>query len=313
MFQFKVILVLLFILTKTMCFCQNKILVSHKIEQQLPSVFAKSDRKPLSYKHQGDYHVSEILLFPDSSFFYYFLSVSRYDFTIGKYSAIDGLITLNWDSLKTFNCTKDSACYGKYFKLKRPLPFKITNKVYCIKSNSLELIKFKFSTKKNELYTSCNSFLNEDKVIAIDPTIQIKYNIAGDKLIVKNSINDIGRMFPKDSIWGYKTCTNWDCYLYRIAPKGINWYGYSGVQIDDLIIYTIGPGYMYCYFSKNLTSKIHPLNRSGITEAFKENKSLQEIILKKADKLSGYSAINENTDCFKIIEIYKNALQQIKQ
>jgi len=74
MFQYRAILflVLLLFLSKPCCFCQNNILVSHKIEQRPPSVFAKSDRKPLGYKHQGDFHVSEILFFSDSSFVYYF-------------------------------------------------------------------------------------------------------------------------------------------------------------------------------------------------------------------------------------------------
>jgi len=182
---------------------------------------------------------------------------------------------------------------------------------YQIKSNSIELLKFKFQNKKNELYTTYNSFLNTG--IFIDSIIQIKYNNTGDKLIIKNRPDKVDMILPKDSIWGYKICPDWNCYLYRIAPKGLNWYGSAGIQIiqiDDLIIYTIGTGYVYSYFSKNLASKIYPLNRSGITEAFKDNKGLQEIILKEIGKLPSYWAINEDTDCFRIIEIYRDALQR---
>lgn len=82
------------------------------------------------------------------------------------------------------------------------------------------------------------------------------------------------------------------------------------VQIDALIIYTIGSDFLNVFFSKDLNSTIYHLNNSGITKAFKENEPLLILILIELDKIqNNYTAINEKTDCFKIIEIYKEALK----
>ena len=308
----KTILISLLFFFKSYFFSQNNILVSHTIEQRLPAVFTKNDQKTFGYKNEGVYHFSEILFFSDSSFVYYFLSPSKYDFTVGKYTYVDHLITLNWDSVKTYNNARDTSFYGKFFRLKKPCPFKIKNLFYQLKPHTLEKVKIRFPNKKNIIYPSFDSYLTEG--IIIDSIVRIQYNSIGDKLIIKTKYKKNDMVLSKDSVWGYRTCPDWNCNLYRIAPKGLNWYGPAGIQliqIDDLIIYTIGSGHTYSCFSKTLRSKIYPLNRSGITEAFKDNKDLLVLLLKEGDKLPNYWAINEATDSYRIIEIYRDALKKI--
>lgn len=300
------------ILAYNSLFAQNTFFATQKDAKHPPPSFIKTEGQELRYKQQGDYFISEILLFPDSTFVYYFVSSSRYDLTVGAYFKSEELILLNWDSLKTLSLSKDTSFYNKYFKLKPPKPFKITDKQYWIKSSSLELIKYVLPNRKAELFSSCENMPN--KGLEITPFTEVRYNSSGEKLIFKSPTERKEFLLSKDSVWGYKTSNDWDCALYRIAPKGINWYGYAGiqiVQIDQLIIYTVGTGFTYSFFSKKLNSKIYPLTRVGIIDAFKDNIPLQTIILKEAEKLPSYWAINENTDCFKIIEIYKNALQKL--
>ena len=296
------------------CFAQNNMLVAHDDLHQMPASFEKVTDKPNFYIQQGPYHLSEMQFFSDSSFVYYFVSNLRYNITFGRYTQFDNLITLRWDSAATVLLAADSSNYKKYFKFKFPTPFKIEDKIYLIKSNSLENLKVKFPSKKTELYFSSNDFLKTG--FAVDSFFQIKYNPTGTKLVLQK-YNQKDVLFPKDSIWGYKICPDgWKCDLYRIAPKGTNWYTSAAiqvVQIDALIIYTIGSDFLNVFFSKDLNSTIYHLNNSGITKAFKENGVLLKSILTEMDKIkNNYTAINEKTDCFKIIEIYKEVLKEQK-
>src|ERR1700749_3124945 len=117
---------------------QNHLLVVHPDQKQLPFSFTKVEGKLVKYKNQGPYHISEIELSTNGSFVYYFLSQTRFDLTIGNYTKTDGLVTLNWDSLKTMAAVNDTSVYKKYFKFKPPTPFKIKDKIYQIELNSLE-------------------------------------------------------------------------------------------------------------------------------------------------------------------------------
>ena len=306
----------LFLFSSGILSSQNKLLIVHPDEKQLPLSFKNIENKLTKYKNEGPYHKSEIELFPDGSFVYYFLSPLRYDLTFGNYIQTDNLIELKWDSVKTMQAVKDSSIYKKVFRLKPPNPFKIIDKLYQIEFNSLEQghISYKFSNKNTELYLSSSQFLKQG--LAVDSFLKINYNLSGAKLVIKNVPPKSDLVFAKDFIWGYKVCDGWNCYVYRIAPKGTNWYQSAGIQIvqaDSLIIYTVGPGYMYSYFSKDLDSKIYKLNNSGVKEAFKDNVPLQQYMIKQLEDLPNYTAINERTDCFRIIEIYKEAMKSLKK
>ena len=94
---------------------------------RFPEKFEEIKESKNKFESQGLLHSSYLFLNDDNSFVYYSIFEVGYDLTIGNYNLNNDIITLNWDSLKTYNAVKDPNYYKKYSKYSTPLPFKINN------------------------------------------------------------------------------------------------------------------------------------------------------------------------------------------
>lgn len=283
---------------------QSKILLSKYTFNPLPKVIEKTKGELSKYSYKDTYNKYGIEFLSDSSYIYYALSSSYYEISVGKYNFKKNVIVLNWDSLKTHKAVNDPQFYIKYFKHKKPESLKIIDARYERTPTAL----IADNTQNIEIFFTSKDIFKEG--LSIDSILEINYNLSGDKIIItKESKKNIA--FKIDTLWGYKLRKNNSHDIFRKVYKGTNWYNLPGLQvaqIDSLIIYILGAGKTYAYFSKNLDSQIYSLNTTGIKEAFKDNKQFAEVFVKELNKLPSYTSINEETKSFRIIEVYRKLL-----
>jgi hypothetical protein len=274
-----------------------------------PSGFTKEIGKN-KYSSINNYYKSAIELLPDSSFLFYLIDENTCEWTFGTYHKNNDKLVFNWDSLKTYQASKDSIVYRKYFSFRKPEPFRIINKELLLEGNRLGTTPP--TSLSVELFSSSKGIIG--KGFLIDSFSYMKYNISPRQLtVVTNSKKQF--TFPSDSIWGYKLhYVSGLTELHRIIPEDY-YNGYFSaptvLQIDSLIIYRYGYSgskHSYYYFSKNLDSKLYPLTEGYLNSVFSNNTIFLDLVKREMNQWTGYNALSKKSNNFVVVELYRYSL-----
>ena len=192
------------------------------------------------YKYNGAYRSCMLKLNDDSTFLYYDISKAAFDVSTGKYTIEFGLLTLNWDSLKTYALVeKEPEEYKEHFMFKKPTPFKIEKIVFVMQKDRFTPQRYYTDVEGLELLYKSDDLFKKNTGLYRSSTVG--YNGSGKNLLVTS--NDKGQWeIPCETIWGFAIHQNHTIKVYRTAPRGTNPFGIPGirvVQIDKLIIYNI--------------------------------------------------------------------------
>lgn len=258
------------------------------------------------YKNISAYRSSILKLNEDSTFVYYDISKAAFDVSMGNYILVDDLLTLNWDSLKTYALVeKEPEEYKEHLMFKRPSPFKIDGVVFVKEKDRFTPQRYYTDVDGIELlYTSDDLF---KKNTGVYRSSTIGYNGSGKKLLVTSKERSQWEM-PCETVWGFAIHHNGTIKVYRTVPRGVNPYGIPGiriVQLDKLIIYNIGDNRGRSFFSKDLNSEIYPLTMKEVERVFSEDK---EFIFKLHRVFGRHGAITDGDDYFnsyKFMELYR--------
>lgn len=277
-------------------------------------IYVHLEKKPKEknvYWRKNEFNLSEVHLRDDSTFVYFYVSKQRYDLTVGNYSINNKQFIFNWDSLKTYALAADSNLYNFYFRFKTPQPFKLIENRYTLEKGGIspqfendELM----GRKKIELFSSSRDILTNGKYFL--PYSQFGYDLSGNKIFVE-SPHGKKNWFELDSIWGFALYTKNSINLYRVVKKGFNWYSLPGIKIVELskiIIYTIGDGRTYSYFSENLESKIHTLTLDELRKVYKNNPSFLNLLNIEFGRGKPLNSANVLNTGYKVVEVYLNSL-----
>lgn len=155
------------------------------------------------------------------------------------------------------------------------------------------------------------------KEYEISSFTNIDYNTSGTKLVISYEPN--GRIeFPKDSVWGFVIHKNNDARVYRTTPQKYLIYGLPSAvpgvevtQVDQFIIYTLGPKRSFSYFSKDLRSEILMLDTKELKKAFSNNKTFIDAISSEFGPLKSVARIDSKFNSFKVIEVYRACLSGV--
>jgi len=254
------------------------------------------------------YSSCNLYLYKDSSFVFYYVDPNVYKLAKGRYVQKENVFVLHSDSVETVKAVADPEFYKKYFKFKVPIALSIKSAAFF--TDKELLIPFHNSqNKKIEIFKTSGDFITSKLEMTVFRDIQ--YDLKGKRIVV--GFDEINvQSFSPDSIWGYSVFKNGKLQAYRRTAKGFNWYGLPGiciVQTEPFIIYTVGEGRLYSYFSKDLNSKIYPLNLESIKKEFRENKVFVDAVSKEfgSNKLMNIKGSTANS--YRILELYQECEQ----
>jgi len=257
------------------------------------------------YKRTFPYNSSILKLGKDSTFIYCYISKPSFDISTGKYSREGNIIILNWDSLKTAQIAIEPEVYKQYFMFKRPSPFKAEGvKFVCEKDKLIPVRSYTDFNRIEFLYSSADLYKVNP---GTDSLHTITYDLSGDKLIINYGEKTV-REIPAKTVWGFAIFQNHAVKVYRRTPKGFNWYGMPGVrivQLDKLIIYTVGEGPRYSYFSKDLDSEIYALTMPEVKKVFKNDKDFLNKVYREFGSNGAVNGSDDFLNSYKFIEMYR--------
>lgn len=262
------------------------------------------------YSATFPYSSCNLFLYKDGSFVFYYVDVEVYKLARGTYIRKQDLYIIHSDSAATAKAITDPEFYKKYFKFKAPVALEI--KLAAFFRDKELLIPFHNSQSKNkiELFRKSGDFSKSRLKMAVFKDIH--YDLKGKRIVVEyDELNE--KIFPMDSIWGYKIFKRGLLQAYRTTPKGFNWYGIPGiliVQTEPFIIYTVGEERLYSYFSRDLNSKIYPLDFINIKREFRENKAFTNSVEKEFGAHKFLSVKGSTPGSYRILELYKECLQK---
>ena len=110
-------------------------------QSQTSDDFTLVQNKKNVYENQGEYHSAYFYIYENKSFVYARIYECGYELTVGTWELQTGIINFTWDSLKTYEATKNKNFYQQYFKYSSPRPFKIVAKKYFYSPQKLILKK----------------------------------------------------------------------------------------------------------------------------------------------------------------------------
>ncbi len=259
---------------------------------------------PHYFKKTYPYSTTNLYLNADSSFVVYFVSMEHYQMAVGRWTMDGAIYQLYGDSAKTRAAVINPEFYKKYFKFKVPTAFYFDAVELVLDGNALVCAHRAVEKNRIELLRSSQDLYKHNA--QIEGFGKIAYNQAGDKLLVTCAGEEFE--FPKKEIWGFLTTQNNQTQVYRRTDKGFNWYGFPGaqiVQIDKFIIYTVGEGRLYSYFSRNLDSKILPLKFKELKSEFKDKPAFIEAVLKEFGTNRSLNTLDDLVDGYRVMELYK--------
>lgn len=258
------------------------------------------------YKNTSAYRSSILKLNDDSTFIYYDISKVAFDVSTGKYTLEDDLLTLNWDSLKTYALIeKEPQEYTEQVMFKKPRPFKIEKTVFVKQKDRFTPYRYHTDVEGLELLYKSDDLFNTHTGLYGSSTIG--YNGSGKKLLITSKDKSQWEI-PCENIWGFAIHQDHNIKVYRAVPRGMNPFGIPGirvVQMDKLIIYNIGDDQGRSYFSKDLNSEIYPLTMKEVKKLFAEDK---EFLFKLYREFGLHGSITESDAYFngyKFIELYR--------
>jgi hypothetical protein len=117
------------------------------------------------------------------------------------------------------------------------------------------------------------------------------------------------KLIQANKLWGFVVHENHEMKVYRRTPKGFNWYGIPGaciVQMNDLIIYTVGNDRAYSYFSKGLDTEIYPLELEYVKRAFVGDKDFIKLIDQEFKSDASLVKLNDALNSYQFIEVYRD-------
>jgi len=270
-------------------------------------ILEKVESPEICFKASYPYSSSNIYFYGDSTFVFYYVDVETYDMVVGKYSQKGRLTILVSDSAATAKAVRDPSFYKKYFKFKPPTALHIEQAAYFFEDDLLIPFHNSFEKDKIKLCSASRDFLSHKLQMSVYKDIH--YNLSGKRIVVDYSEKDKFSL-SVDSLWGFITFKKGALKMFRTTPKGFNWYGVPGVQIvqtDPFIIYTVGEGRIYSYFSKDLNSKIYPLDLNNIKREFNGNTAFIKALNKEFGDRRVLSAKGRTTNSYRVLEIYKEA------
>lgn len=261
------------------------------------------------YKKGDNQNFSLLELQRDSSFIYCYVSKWYFDIAKGRYKSDKNSVTLTWDSSETERIAKDPVFYKRHFKSGKPNPLKIQGIRFIHGENSLtpdlSMIhpdkddRLELLLKSRDLY-KMNS--------GIDSMVDIRYNVKGDRLLISHGKNSELQV-PAKSVWGFVIFRKNNVEVYRRTSKGFNWYGIPGVklvELDKLVLYTVGNDKRYTCFSRGLDAPIFMLEHKNIRKAFPDEREFQEIVKKEFPTEASLTEYDEFLRSYRFVEVYKS-------
>jgi hypothetical protein len=261
------------------------------------------------YQQNYIYSTCNMHLFKDSTYVFYYVSEFEYHLSAGNYITRENVFILQWDSMRTQKIVADYELYKHYFKFKPPSAFKIQKMAYVLDENTLTPFHSYISKDRIEILEQSKSMLKNN--VQLDQFKSIYYSDNGKKLTI-NYDQQKKFSFPTDSIWGFVVSEVQHSNVYRVVPRGINWFGFPGikvVQTDYFIIYNIGDSRGYSYFSKDLDSKIYALNLKNLQTVFADKPDFIEAVKKEFNENQMLSVLDKHVNSYRIVEIYKACLE----
>ncbi len=271
----------------------------------LSMVLKKVEGSGKCYKASFPYSSVNLCFTSDSTFVFYYLDIKTYDMSVGKLAYKEGVYLLASDSLATAKAVNDPGFYKIYFRFKTPAAMKIEKAAYTLEAGTLVPFLNTFDQGKIELLYSSRDFFNPKRRMSVYKNIQ--YDISGKSIMVDYE-GKAKVIMSLDSLWGFVTLKSGTLKFFRVAPKGFNWYNYPGAQVvhtDPFIIYTIGEGQLYNYFSRDLNSKIYPLDASKVKMVFHDKPVFIEALTKEIPANRSLSVKGKAPNTYRILEIYK--------
>ncbi len=271
----------------------------------------KSDSVDGLYERRFNYNLSQVYLYPDSSYIYFYVSKNRYDLSKGRYRLSNESIVFNWDSLKTCELISDSVAYSRFFKYRRPNGFRLIDNRYKIDKNQFIPIRNDHPEWGLERITLFASHRDLDSLKGTSfPYSGMGYNENGEKIYIKQPNGD-KLWFRRDSLWGYALYNEAGAALYRFVNKGFNWYGSPGIQVVNITgmnLYIVG-GRVNSYFSRSLDSKIHPLTLPELKKVYSDNPIFLDLLKKEIGPFTPITKSIEDSNGYLVAELYLISLE----
>lgn len=301
------ILAILFLLGFS--FCVKSQNISHIKEVQLPYfIFKAKDNSKNTYKINEPYQSIYLELKPDSTFLFYDISMRGFFVSKGYYTMLAPLVKLDWDSVLTYKLVQDSIASAKLFRFKKAFPFKPKSTIYQMKEHGVESISLKYD-KIELLYSSDLT----KKEMVYDSLVSILYSSFHQKHITVKRHHHNDMIFKKDSIWGFRIYRNGGFKTFKNDTTPLKWNmspGYQIAQIEKgMVLYMVESStktYHY-YFSKTLHSEIFPINKITLSKEYAHLPDFLKAFQKEFIFGLNYGAVNEQTNDFRLIEIYRKA------
>lgn len=265
-----------------------------------------SERK---YTTHFPYSTCNLHLYEDSTFVFYYADAGHYKMAVGNYRFSKGTYVLDSDSLRTENAVSSPAFYKKYFKFKSPTALWIRGAAY-FEAGDVLIPFYDLSKSKIELLPASQDLLKHQ--IQMRSFRSINYTANG-KTVSVDFTGDSVVIVKLNSLWGFAILKSGSIKVYRTTPRGFNWYGMPGIEIvqtEPFIIYTVGEGRLYSYFSRDLNSKIHPLNFDKIQQEFKDKPEFVAAVEKEFGKNKPLNAPDPETKSYRVAELYKRSLSK---
>lgn len=266
--------------------------------------------KENQYAADHPYSSCHLNFYKDSTFVFYYVDSDLYRMACGKYFYINGVYVLYSDSISTAKAVVDPEFYKKFFKFKTPTAQKIERVAYIISGDLLLPFHNSQGKQKIELLNTSNDFLEHK--LQMTAFRNLYYSLSGKEIVVDYNA-DKRVSVDVDSLWGFVIFKKGFLETYRKTPKGFNWYGMPGVQVvqtTPFVIYTVGEGRIYSYFSRDLNSRIYPLKLEQLKKEFKENQKFIEALNKEFGPHKLLSVKGEAPHSYRILEIYNECLSE---
>lgn len=275
--------------------------------------FFKDPTIPDLYKKEAEYRYSTgLYLYKDNTFIYYCYSPKEFVLSAGKYSEVDGRIVLNWDKIETDAKINDPEFYTRIFRYGKPQAFAIEKLIYFLNGNKLSPQVPDCQRHSIGILFSCKDLYKKELEIEDFSTLQ--YNTEGTKLVILQSAGKRTE-FPADSIWGFVIHDGVKAKVYRRIPKSAMVFGVQHTipgmlltQVDLFILYAVGAGRSYSFFSKDLNSEIVPLNANELKKAFPENNAFHEAVSSEFRMLKPIYSLDKKLNCYMVMEMYRSSL-----
>jgi len=288
--------------------------LSFGLNGQIPFYKPSERTMPLKFTSDGATNVlfnksanskAILILNSDSTFELHYLNNIGFDLTKGYYHYKNDKIYFIWDSIKTNQAVLDPSTYEKFYKIRKPNPFKISKTVFIYKRTTQLVTIEREEYGKLELFFHSSDVLKGGLLIDSLRTFvnPVYINSAKNELILRKKIGN-NLVYKLDSVWGYRKISNdYANFVYRFIACDDP---FRILVCDTLIIYSVFSGKHYdACLSRGLDSEIIPLTKSSLRQNFANSTCFLQRI--EAEGLMLYPT---EKDARRILNYYKECISQ---